>query len=110
MKLQHKYFKKVVKIDDEISMEWARIPHFYTAYYVYKYATGFCSATHIVSGILSGNKKKKDAYLSFLKSGGSDYPMELLKKAGVDLSVQEPIDAAFDVFEEKLNQFEVLML
>lgn len=110
MKLQHQYFKKVIKIDDEIAMEWARIPHFYTAYYVYKYATGFCSATHLVSGILSGDKKKKDAYLAFLKSGGSDYPMEILKKAGVDLSVQEPIDAAFDVFEEKLNQFEVLML
>lgn len=110
MKLQHKYFKKVIKIDEEIAMEWARIPHFYTAYYVYKYATGFCSATHLVSGILSGDKKKKDAYIAFLKSGGSDYPMELLKKAGVDLSVSEPIDAAFDVFEEKLNQFEVLML
>ena len=110
MKLQHQYFKKVIKIDDEIAMEWARIPHFYTAYYVYKYATGFCSATHLVSGILSGDKKKKDAYITFLKSGGSDYPMEILAKAGVDLSVQDPIDAAFDVFEEKLNQFEVLML
>ena len=91
-------------------MEWARIPHFYNSYYVYKYATGFSSATHLASGILSGNKEKIKAYMGFLKSGGSDYPMEILKKAGVDLSTTEPIDAAFDVFEEKLRQFEVLML
>ena len=110
LKLQHQYFKKVVKIDDEIAMEWARIPHFYNSYYVYKYATGFSSATHLASGILSGDKEKIEAYMGFLKSGGSDYPMEILKKAGVDLSTTEPIDAAFDVFEEKLTQFEVLML
>jgi oligoendopeptidase F len=110
MKIQHQFFKKVVKIDDEIALEWARIPHFYTSYYVYKYATGFSAATHLASGILSGDKKKRTAYLNFLKSGGSDYPIELLKKAGVDLSTTEPINAAFDVFEEKLNQFEDLML
>lgn len=110
MKLQHQFFKKVVKIDDEIALEWARIPHFYTSYYVYKYATGFSAATHLASGILSGDENKRAAYLNFLKSGGSDYPIELLKKAGVDLSTTEPIDAAFNVFRRKLNQFELLML
>ncbi len=109
MGLQHRYFKKVVKIDEEIAMEWARIPHFYTSFYVYKYATGFSSATHLAAGILSGDRGKIASYLEFLKSGGSDYPLEILKKAGVDLSTTEPIDAAFDVFEEKLNQFEALM-
>lgn len=109
MKLQHQYFKKVIKIDEEIAMEWARIPHFYNSFYVYKYATGFSSATHLAAGILSGDNKKKEAYLDFLKSGGSNYPMEILKKAGVDLSTTEPIDAAFDVFEMKLNQFEEMM-
>lgn len=110
MKLQHQFFKKVVKIDEEISMEWARIPHFYTSFYVYKYATGFTAAMQLASSILNGNASKKEKYLKFLKSGGSDYPMELLKQAGVDLSTTEPINAAFDVFEHKLKQFKDLML
>ena len=110
MKLQHQYFKKVVKIDDEIAMEWARIPHFYTSFYVYKYATGFSAATHLAAGILSADGEKLDKYLNFLKSGSSDYPMELLKKAGVDLSETTAIDNAFDVFESKLEQFEALVL
>lgn len=110
MELQRKYFKKVIKIDEEIAMEWARIPHFYTSYYVYKYATGFSSATHLAAGILSGDSEKLESYLEFLRSGGSDYPLEILKKAGVDLSTTEPIDAAFEVFAEKIKQFEALML
>ncbi len=110
LKLQHQYFKKVVKIDEEIAYEWARIPHFYNSFYVYKYATGFSAATHLAAGILSGDINKLASYLEFLKSGSSDYPIELLKKAGVDLSETTPIDNAFDVFENKLKQFEGLML
>ena len=108
-KLQKKYFKKVMKIDKEIEMEWARIPHFYTPFYVYKYATGFSSATILASGILSGDADKLEKYLNFLKSGGSNYPMELLKEAGVDLSTSEPIQSAMDLFEEKVSQLETLI-
>lgn len=107
-KLQKKYFKKVMKIDKEIALEWARIPHFYTAFYVYKYATGFSSATILSRGILSGDPEKLEKYLTFLKSGGSDYPMELLKKAGVDLSTPQPVQEAIDLFDEKVKQLEVL--
>ncbi len=107
-RLQKKYFKKVMKIDKEIAMEWARIPHFYNAFYVYKYATGFSSATILASGILSGDSDKLDKYMTFLKSGGSDYPMEILRKAGVDLSTSEPIQHAMDLFEEKVKQLEAL--
>jgi len=108
-RLQKKYFKKVMKIDKEIALEWARIPHFYTAFYVYKYATGFSAATILASGILSGDVEKLEKYLNFLKSGSSDYPMELLRKAGVDLSAPEPIQEALDLFERKAKQLEALI-
>ena len=108
-KLQKKYFKKVMKIDKEIALEWARIPHFYTAFYVYKYATGFSSATILARGILSGDADKLERYLTFLKSGSSDYPMELLKKAGVDLSSPKPVQEALDLFDEKVKQLEAFI-
>ncbi len=108
-RLQKKYFKKVMKIDKEIALEWARIPHFYTAFYVYKYATGFSSAALLAKGILSGDPTKLEKYIGFLKSGGSDYPMELLKQAGVDLRTPEPIQDAMDLFESKVKQLEALI-
>lgn len=107
-RLQKKYFKKVMKIDKEIALEWARIPHFYTAFYVYKYATGFSAATILASGILSADQEKLEKYLAFLKGGSSDYPMELLRKAGVDLSGPEPVQAALELFEQKTKQLEAL--
>lgn len=109
-KLYKQYFKKVVKIDKEIAWEWARIPHFYTAFYVYKYATGFCAATHIASGILSGNAEKTEQYINFLKSGSRNYPMELLKEAGVDIAEPRTIQEALDIFAEKVKQLEDLLI
>ena len=87
--------------------EWARIPHFYRAFYVYQYATGFCSAVAIADRILSGEGAQD--YLRFLSTGGSMYPMDELRIAGVDLSSSEPIERALKVFENTLNAFETLM-
>ena len=97
------YFGDNVVSDDLIRYEWARIPHFYTPFYVYKYATGLSAALAIVSEILNGNTSVRDKYLEFLASGGSDYPLNILKKVGVDMTTSKPIQKAFDMFEEKLN-------
>jgi len=80
------YYGPDMEQDDRIALEWARIPHFYNAFYVYKYATGFSSAVQISRGILEGREDTVEGYRQFLKSGGSDYPLEILKKAGVDLT------------------------
>lgn len=103
------YYGDNVVSDDDIRYEWARIPHFYTSFYVYKYATGLSSAIAIASEILNGNEKVRDAYLELLKSGGSDYPLELLKKAGVDMTTPEPVNKAINMFSEKLEQLKELI-
>ncbi len=108
-KLNNKYFGETVNVDEDISMEWSRIPHFYSSFYVYKYATGFSAATAIAEKILTEGKPAVDKYLEFLKSGGSNYPIELLKIAGVDLSSPQPIQDALDVFEKTLNELEELL-
>ncbi|MDE5888784.1 MAG: oligoendopeptidase F family protein, partial [Bacilli bacterium] len=97
------YYGDNVISDDEIKYEWARIPHFYTAFYVYKYATGFCAALAISSDILAGKEGAKERYLEFLSSGGSKYPLDTLKACGVDMTTKEPILAAIKMFEDKLK-------
>ena len=72
-------------VDPEIDIEWARIPHFYYNFYVYQYATGISAAIALVNTVLNGGQKERDAYLTFLSSGGSRYPLDLLKTAGVDM-------------------------
>ncbi|MCL4515899.1 MAG: oligoendopeptidase F [Firmicutes bacterium] len=94
--------------DDEIALEWARIPHFYMTFYVYKYATGFSAATALSKQILEEGRPAVDRYLAFLKSGGSDYPVNLLKKAGVDMTSPEPIEDALRLFESLLDEMEEL--
>src|SRR5699024_2279802 len=108
--LNKKYYGEDVVSDEEIGKEWARIPHFYMNYYVYQYATGFSAATTLAHNILNGEEGAVDRYLDFLKAGSSDYPIEVLKKAGVDMTSKEPILSALDVFEEKLNEMEELLL
>ena len=93
---------------DQTDVEWARIPHFYNAFYVYQYATGFCSAVAIADRIL--NEGGAEDYLKFLSTGGSMYPIDELKIAGVDLTTPEPIVRALKVFEETLDEFEQLMV
>ncbi|MBS4211262.1 MULTISPECIES: oligoendopeptidase F [Neobacillus] len=97
-----------VVFDEEVKYGWSRIPHFYRPFYVYKYATGFASAIHIAEQLLSRDESAVNAYIEFLKSGSSDYPLELLKKTGVDLSKPEPIDNALKRFEQLISEFAAL--
>src|SRR5699024_7018841 len=107
--LNKKYFGDDIAIDEEIGLEWARIPHFYYNYYVYQYATGYAAATSLASQIITEGDTAVSRYKDFLKAGSSDYPIEVLKKAGVDMTSKEPILNALDVFEERLNEFEQLL-
>lgn len=108
--LNKKYFGgEDIIIDEEIGLEWSRIPHFYYDYYVYQYATGYSAATALSEQILTEGKPAVDRFIGFLKAGSSDYPIEVLKKAGVDMTSSEPIKAACKVFEEKLNEMEQLL-
>lgn len=109
LKLNKKYFTDEAISDDLIKFEWARIPHFYTSFYVYKYATGISVASRIVSDILSGKEGALDNYMKFLASGGSDYPLEILKKVEIDIENDDTIDKALDMFRETLKEFEEIM-
>ncbi|MCA1034312.1 oligoendopeptidase F [Bacillus infantis] len=108
--LNKKYFgEEDIIIDEEIGLEWSRIPHFYYNYYVYQYATGFSAATALSKQILEEGEPAVERYINFLKAGSSDYPIEVLKKAGVDMTSPAPIADACKVFEEKLNEMEELL-
>lgn len=105
LKLNKKYYGRSIVSDEEISYEWARIPHFYRAFYVYKYATGITSAISIAERIYSEGQPAVEDYFRFLSSGGSDSPVELLKLAGVDLTKKDAFNAAMASFENALNEF-----
>jgi oligoendopeptidase F len=108
--LNKKYFGEEIVIDEEIGLEWARIPHFYYNYYVYQYATGFSAAQALSKQILEEGKPAVERYINnFLKAGSSDYPIEVLKKAGVDMTSPEPIKEALTVFEAMLDEMEALL-
>lgn len=104
------YFGDDIVIDDEIALEWARIPHFYYQYYVYQYSTGFAAAIALSQRILSGGEEELNDYLGFLKGGSSQPPIDLLKGAGVDMTTTKPIDAALENFASLLDEMEELML
>jgi oligoendopeptidase F len=106
--LNEKYYGGVVKVDDMIDIEWARIPHFYSSFYVYQYATGISAATALAKQITTEGAPAVARYLKFLSSGSSDYSINLLKAAGVDLSTPAPIQQALDTFAEYLDEFEKL--
>ncbi len=106
LELNKKYYGKDIVSDEEISYEWARIPHFYRAFYVYKYATGIISAISIAERIYKEGQPAIDDYFRFLSSGGSDSPVELLKLAGVDLTKKDAFASAMKSFEDTLNEFE----
>lgn len=107
--LNKKYFGDEIEEDAEIAFEWARIPHFYMNYYVYQYATGYAAAQSLAAQILQEKGPAVERYLGFLKAGSSDYPIEVLKQAGVDMTEKKPILQALDVFEEKLIEMETLL-
>ena len=100
------YFGDELVIDPEVKYEWARIPHFFNPFYVYVYATGYTSAVAIKEGILKQGQSAVDRYLEFLSMGSSDYPLNELKHAGVDLTSSESIDRAFEKLEEILDDAE----
>lgn len=111
-KLNQDYFGPSAFIDDEISIEWARIPHFYYNFYVYQYATGVSAALSLCEKMLNGSPEEKNkarqAYLNFLKSGSSQYPIDLLKIAGVDMNSQEPVRLAIRRFDHLVTELEQL--
>ncbi len=107
--LNKKYFGDRVVYDTQIAMEWSRIPHFYNAFYVYKYSTGYSAAVALADGILNGGPEAKERYLDFLKAGERDYPIELLKRAGVDMKGPEPIIKALDTFEKLIIELEKML-
>ena len=107
--LNAQYYGSAVEKDDVIRYEWARIPHFYNAFYVYKYATGYSAATAISKKILTEGKPAAQDYIRFLKTGESDYPIELLKIAGVDMSSPLPVQQAMETFNQLLDEFESLL-
>lgn len=108
--LNHKYYGDAVISDDEIGLEWSRIPHFYYNFYVYQYATGFAAASTLADGIVHGTKDNVEKYLNFLKSGSSDIPTNVMKKAGVDMTKPDYLEHAFEIFEQRLDEFEKLTM
>lgn len=107
--LNEKYYGGEAVVDDLLSIEWARIPHFYYNFYVYQYATGISAASALVQRILNEGQPAVDRYLNFLSSGSSEYSIDLLKKAGVDMTTPEPVRQAFQLFEAHLTQLEQLL-
>ncbi len=107
--LNRLYYGPDIVLDPEIEWEWARIPHFYSSFYVYKYATGFSTATALKEQILREGEPAVERYLEFLKSGSTDYPINLLQKAGVDLLTPQPIDEALAYFGRLLDEMESLL-
>jgi oligoendopeptidase F len=107
--INQKYYGGEAFIDELIDIEWARIPHFYYNFYVFQYATGISAASALVQQVLQEGKPAVDRYLKFLSSGSSDYSIELLKKAGVDMTSPEPVRQALQLFDAHLTQMEELL-
>ena len=105
-KLNEKYYGNSCVVDKQIGLEWARIPHFYSNFYVYKYATGFSAASALSKQILEEGESAVNRYKEFLKSGGSDYPLNQLKAAGVDMHKKESVDEALSVFADLVDELE----
>ena len=107
--LNEKYYGLEVSNNPEIQYEWARIPHFYYNYYVFQYATGFAAASALADKIVNGTEQDKTDYLNYLRAGSSDYPLDVIAKAGVDMTSSDYLNAAFAVFEKRLTELEVLV-
>lgn len=103
------YYGSALTVDEELGSEWSRIPHFYTPFYVYKYATGYSAATAFASAILSGKEGAVEKYLGFLHAGGSDYSLNILQNAGVDLNTPQPVTVTLQRFAAKLQELKALL-
>ncbi|WP_283697733.1 oligoendopeptidase F [Clostridium perfringens] len=104
-----KYFGEDMNVDEEISIEWARIPHFYSDFYVYQYATGYAAASSFANSILSKGEEAVEKYKGFLKAGGSMYPIDTLKMAGLDMTTSKPLKDTLDRFNELLDMLEEII-
>jgi oligoendopeptidase F len=104
------YFAENFVLDPQLDLECLRIPHFYSAFYVYKYATGISAAVALAERVVSREPGSVDAYLNFLRSGGSKFPLETLKAAGVDMATAAPIESTLRLFERRLEELEGLLL
>ena len=107
--LNEKYYGLAASDNPEIQYEWARIPHFYYNYYVFQYATGFAAASALADKIVNGTEQDKADYLNYLRAGSSDYPLNVIAKAGVDMTSADYLTAAFAVFEKRLTELEALV-
>lgn len=108
--LLHAYFGESVVLDPQLDLECLRIPHFYSAFYVYKYATGISAAVALSEKVLAREAGAVEKYLGFLKSGGSKFPLETLREAGVDMATAAPIESTLRLFEQRVNELEALLL
>ena len=107
--LNLRYFEPEIIVDEKIQYEWERIPHFYTPFYVYKYATGLSCACKIVTDILSGKEHAVENYIAFLKNGSKDYPKEHLKMVGIDITKTDYIESAIAMFDDTITKMEKLL-
>ena len=107
--LNQKYYGLSKEDNPQIQYEWARIPHFYYNYYVYQYSTGFAAASALAEKIVHGSQDDRDRYIDYLKAGKSDYPLNIMRKAGVDMEKEDYLNDAFAVFERRLDEFEALV-
>ena len=107
--LNQEYYGLSKEDNPQIQYEWARIPHFYYNYYVYQYSTGFAAASALAEKIVHGSQDDRDRYIDYLKAGKSDYPLNIMRKAGVDMEKEDYLNDAFTVFERRLNEFEALV-
>ena len=107
--INEKYYNLAAKENPEIQYEWARIPHFYYNFYVFQYATGFAAATFLAEKVVHGSTEDRQKYLEYLKAGSSAYPLEVIAKAGVDMESTDYLDAAFELFENRLSELEKLV-
>ena len=107
--INQKYYGLSAEDNYFIQFEWARIPHFYYNYYVFQYSTGFAAASALADKIVNGSPEDKEKYLDYLKAGSSDYPLEVMKKAGVDMTQEDYLNDAFKVFEARLTELEALV-
>ena len=106
--LMQRYYGPDLVLDSEAQYEWSRIPHFYNSFYVYQYATSYCAATALSKKIIAEGDPAVQKYLAFLRSGSSEYPIEVLKKAGIDMTAPAPIEATIARFDEVLTEMEKL--
>ena len=107
--LNQEYYSLSKEDNPQIQYEWARIPHFYYNYYVYQYSTGFAAASALAEKIVHGSQEDRDRYIDYLKAGKSDYPLNIMRKAGVDMEKEDYLNDAFAVFERRLDEFEALV-